>query len=143
MPIVTSLPVVLNVFVMPHGSRHGEVDSSFGAPSPLATSPSQTATTLEQLELPPAVAVVSDRFEDGRALWGVVVERGLEGVVAKRLDGRYVPGEGGWVKTKNRETWWRYELARVSEFDADRRWRDDGNRHECWRLPRGHPVPRV
>src|SRR6266536_2669954 len=122
MPIVTSLPVVLNVFVMPHGSRHGEVDSSFGAPSPLATSPAQTATTPEQLELPPAVAVVSDRFEDGRALWGVVVERGLEGVVAKRLDGRYVPGERGWVKTKNRETWWRYELEREGLLLARGRW---------------------
>ena len=42
----------------------------------------------------------------------VVRERGLEGVVAKRLDSRYVPGERGWVKTKNRETWWRYELER-------------------------------
>ena len=43
---------------------------------------------------------------------GVVCERALEGVVAKRLDGRYLPGERAWVKTKNRETWWRYELER-------------------------------
>src|SRR4051812_13239698 len=42
----------------------------------------------------------------------VVVERGLEDVVAKRLDSRYFPGEHGWVKQKNRETWWRYELER-------------------------------
>jgi ATP-dependent DNA ligase len=48
---------------------------------------------------------------DGRRP-GKPLERGPEGVVAKRLDGRYVPGERGWVKTKNRETWWRYELER-------------------------------
>jgi bifunctional non-homologous end joining protein LigD len=66
---------------------------------------------LEQLELPSA-AVVSDRFDDGAALFDVVRERGLDGVVAKRLDSRYIPGERGWVKTKNRETWWRYELER-------------------------------
>jgi bifunctional non-homologous end joining protein LigD len=66
---------------------------------------------LEQLDLPP-VAVVSDCFDDGGALFDVVRERGLEGVVAKRLDGRYVPGERVWVKVKNRETWWRYERER-------------------------------
>jgi len=59
---------------------------------------------LEQVDLPSDLAVVSDWFDDGAALWEVVCERGLEGVVAKRLDGRYVPGERGWVKTKNRET---------------------------------------
>jgi hypothetical protein len=31
---------------------------------------------------------------------------------AYRLDGRNTPGERGWVKTKDRETWWRYELER-------------------------------
>jgi bifunctional non-homologous end joining protein LigD len=66
---------------------------------------------LENLDLRPA-AVVSDRFDDGTALFDVVRERGLEGVVAKRLDSRYLPGERGWVKTKNRKTWWRYELER-------------------------------
>src|SRR4051794_33469759 len=67
---------------------------------------------LEWLRLPGDVALVADRFDDGAALWDVVRERGLEGVVAKRLDSRYLPGERGWVKTKNRETWWRYELHR-------------------------------
>jgi ATP-dependent DNA ligase len=65
----------------------------------------------ELVELP-AAAVVSDRFDDGAALFEVVQERCLEGVVAKCLDSRYVPGERGWVKTKNRETWWRYEPER-------------------------------
>jgi bifunctional non-homologous end joining protein LigD len=72
---------------------------------------SERRRLLEQVALPPA-AVVSDRFDDGAALFDVVRERGLEGVVAKRLDGRYLPGERAWVKTKNRETWWRYELER-------------------------------
>jgi ATP-dependent DNA ligase len=31
-------------------------------------------------------------------------ERGLEGVVAKRLRDPYRPGERRWVKTKNRAT---------------------------------------
>jgi hypothetical protein len=30
--------------------------------------------------------------------------------VANRLDSHYVPGERGWVKTKNREKWRRHEL---------------------------------
>jgi hypothetical protein len=33
-----------------------------------------------------------------------VCERGLEGVVAKRLRDPYRPGERVWVKTKNRAT---------------------------------------
>lgn len=44
--------------------------------------------------------------------------RGSRGVVAKRLDGRYQPGERGWVKTKNRETWRRYEAERDSVIGA-------------------------
>jgi ATP-dependent DNA ligase len=31
-----------------------------------------------------------------------VCEHELEGVVAKKRSGRYVPGERGWVKVKNR-----------------------------------------
>jgi bifunctional non-homologous end joining protein LigD len=79
---------------------------------------SERRRLLEQLDLP-AAAVVSDRFDDGGALFDVVCERGLEGVVAKRLDSRYAPGERGWVKAKNRETWWRYELERES-FSSSR-----------------------
>jgi ATP-dependent DNA ligase len=36
-------------------------------------------------------------------LWEAVCEQELEGVVAKRRSGRYVPGERGWIKTKNRD----------------------------------------
>jgi bifunctional non-homologous end joining protein LigD len=40
-------------------------------------------------------------FEDGEALFAAVCERGLEGVVAKRLCDPYRAGERVWVKTKN------------------------------------------
>jgi bifunctional non-homologous end joining protein LigD len=43
-------------------------------------------------------------FEDGQALFDAVCDRGLEGVVAKRLRDRYRPGDRGWVKTKNKST---------------------------------------
>jgi hypothetical protein len=46
-------------------------------------------------------------------------EHELEGVVAKRRTGRYVPGERGWVKTKNRD-YWRYEMEREGAFKARR-----------------------
>ena len=43
------------------------------------------------------------RTKDAEALLRVSAERGLEGVVAKRLDSRYEPGRRatGWVKVKN------------------------------------------
>jgi ATP-dependent DNA ligase len=34
----------------------------------------------------------------------------LEGVVAKRRSGRYLPGDRGRIKTKNRD-YWRWESA--------------------------------
>ncbi len=43
---------------------------------------------------------------DGRALLDATGERGLEGVVAKRLDSTYEPGRrsAGWIKVKNVQT---------------------------------------
>jgi bifunctional non-homologous end joining protein LigD len=43
-----------------------------------------------------------DRFRNGQALWNAVVERGLEGIVAKRLDSAYTPGvrTANWLKLK-------------------------------------------
>jgi ATP-dependent DNA ligase len=35
----------------------------------------------------------------------------LEGVVSKRLNEPYRPGERAWVKTKSRD-YWRYEMER-------------------------------
>jgi bifunctional non-homologous end joining protein LigD len=60
----------------------------------------------------PSVVEVVGSFEDGPALWDAIVERGLEGVVAKRERKPYQPGERLWVKTKNRATArFREELA--------------------------------
>lgn len=41
---------------------------------------------------------------DGEAFWSAIRERGLEGVVAKRLDGVYRPGRRSaeWIKVQNR-----------------------------------------
>jgi bifunctional non-homologous end joining protein LigD len=57
---------------------------------------------LEALRFDPAWVSVVPTFADGEALFEVICERGLEGVVAKRERDRYRPGERLWVKTKNR-----------------------------------------
>jgi ATP-dependent DNA ligase len=54
-----------------------------------------------------------EAFDDGAALWEAVCEHELEGVVVKRRSGRYLSGERGSVKIKNRN-YWRYELERES-----------------------------
>jgi ATP-dependent DNA ligase len=51
------------------------------------------------------------RFDDREALWYAVCEHELEGVGTKPRRSRYLPGERGWIKTKNRDDW-RYELER-------------------------------
>jgi bifunctional non-homologous end joining protein LigD len=59
---------------------------------------------LESLELQgPRVRRVAT-YEDGEELFDVMCERGLEGVVAKRLRDTYRAGERLWVKTKNKAT---------------------------------------
>jgi|tagenome__1003787_1003787.scaffolds.fasta_scaffold19948670_1 bifunctional non-homologous end joining protein LigD len=71
---------------------------------------------LETLPLP-APAVVAPVYDDGEALFAGVQAEGLEGIVAKRRDGIYRPGERGWIKIKNRD-YWRFgqelELAQAS-----------------------------
>lgn len=47
----------------------------------------------------------SEAFADRPAFYRAVSELGLEGVVAERLDGRYRPGECGWVKIKSPNHW--------------------------------------
>ena len=61
------------------------------------------------------------RYLDGAALWEKICELGLEGVVAKKRSGHYLPGRRGWIKTKNR-AYWRYplELAAARSYSADR-----------------------
>jgi bifunctional non-homologous end joining protein LigD len=46
-----------------------------------------------------------EAFDDGAALWEAVCEHELEGVIAKKRSERYLSGERGWVKTKNRGYW--------------------------------------
>jgi bifunctional non-homologous end joining protein LigD len=60
-----------------------------------------------------------EAFDDGEALWEAVCEHELEGVVAKRQLGKYMPGERGWVKTKNR-AYWRYEMEREGAIRSRR-----------------------
>jgi bifunctional non-homologous end joining protein LigD len=40
---------------------------------------------------------------EGRVFFEAVCRKGLEGVVAKRLDGRYRPGRRAWIKIKPKE----------------------------------------
>ena len=47
---------------------------------------------LEGLDLPPPYGTVAPRRGDGDALWDLVVERDLEGMVAKRVGSPYRPG---------------------------------------------------
>ena len=64
----------------------------------------QRRALLEELHVDgPCVQTIAT-FEDGDALFRVMCDRGLEGVVAKRLRDPYRPGERLWVKTKNRAT---------------------------------------
>jgi bifunctional non-homologous end joining protein LigD len=59
---------------------------------------------LEELELDgPNWQTPSHHRGEGRALLRLTEERGLEGLVAKRLDSRYLPGRrsSAWLKVKN------------------------------------------
>jgi bifunctional non-homologous end joining protein LigD len=66
---------------------------------------------LEELQLDAPAWRTPTAFGDGEALWEAVCGYELEGVVAKRLSGRYLPGRRGWIKTKNRD-YWRYDMER-------------------------------
>jgi bifunctional non-homologous end joining protein LigD len=63
--------------------------------------------TLERLDLSGVPNVrLSPVYDDGPALWAATRDRGLEGVVAKRRDSRYLPGRRSpdWVKVAHRHT---------------------------------------
>src|SRR5688572_21943693 len=60
---------------------------------------------LEQLALDAPGWSTSETFEDGDALLRAGCERGLKGVVAKRLDSRYGLAKRGQIKTKNPNCW--------------------------------------
>jgi bifunctional non-homologous end joining protein LigD len=60
-----------------------------------------------------------EAFDDGEALFEAVCQAELEGIVAKRSEGLYRPGQRGWIKIKNRD-YWRYELERESAINRPR-----------------------
>ena len=81
---------------------------------------------LEDLQLEGDAWSTTPSHTDGEALWAKVCELGIEGVVAKKRSGHYLPGRRTWIKTKNR-AYWRYPL----ELEAAR---------SAWasRLPSGY-----
>jgi bifunctional non-homologous end joining protein LigD len=61
---------------------------------------------LSRLELPPPVVVPEPTPTHGVSLYQAVKEKGIEGIVAKRLGSRYVPGRRSedWLKISIRHT---------------------------------------
>jgi bifunctional non-homologous end joining protein LigD len=80
---------------------------------------SERRAQLEALDLNGVYWQTPESFDDGPALFEAVRAHELEGIVAKRREGRYRPGERGWVKIKNRE-YWRYEMEREAAIDPSR-----------------------
>lgn len=50
---------------------------------------------------------LSQAFDDGANLFQACCDQEMEGIVCKRLDENYRPGERRWIKAKNRD-YWRY-----------------------------------
>jgi bifunctional non-homologous end joining protein LigD len=80
---------------------------------------SERRAQLEALDLDSAHWQTPETFDDGEALFEAICAHELEGVVAKRRNSRYRPGERGWVKTKNR-SYWRWEMERESAINKPR-----------------------
>jgi bifunctional non-homologous end joining protein LigD len=80
---------------------------------------SERRAQLEALNLNDLHWHAPEAFDDGAALFDAICERELEGIVAKRIEGRYRPGERAWIKVKNRD-YWRYELERESPINKRR-----------------------
>jgi bifunctional non-homologous end joining protein LigD len=66
---------------------------------------SERRALLDDMNLDDRFWRTPEPFDDGAALWEGVCEHELEGVVAKRRSGRYLPDERAWLKTKNRDYW--------------------------------------
>jgi bifunctional non-homologous end joining protein LigD len=82
---------------------------------PVASDPyRERRRRLEALDLRSPHVRVTSTHGDGAQLWASVVAEGLEGVVAKRVDEPYRPGQRRWIKRKNPE-WCRlgHERERV------------------------------
>jgi hypothetical protein len=82
----------------------------------LHASYSERRAQLEALNLNGVYWQTPETFDDGQALFDAVCAHKPEGVVAKRRCSRYLPGERGWIKTKNRN-YWRYEMERESAIN--------------------------
>jgi bifunctional non-homologous end joining protein LigD len=81
---------------------------------------------LERLELAGPHWQVPPVYEDGHGLFEATLERGLEGVVSKRLSSPYLPGRRStdWLKSPHRTTvsavigGWRPEVGTVDRLGA-------------------------
>ena len=80
---------------------------------------SERRAQLEALNLNGVYWQTPETFDDEQALFDAVFAHELEGVVAKRGNSRYLPGERGWLKIKNRN-YWRYEMERESAINKSR-----------------------
>jgi bifunctional non-homologous end joining protein LigD len=88
----------------------------------------QRRELLETLDVGGNFWFVPPAFDDGPALFAATCEQGLEGVVAKRRDSPYRPGDRGWIKVKNRGYWgsmmsgnWRSLDEAARRFNPGRR----------------------
>jgi len=77
---------------------------------------------LERLLEPRAGVQLADYVEsDGKALFNLTKEKGMEGIVAKRKDGIYRPGKrsSDWLKIKARlqQDLWLADLQRPKEAE--------------------------
>jgi ATP-dependent DNA ligase len=81
---------------------------------------------------PPHLRYNDHQIGQGPAFHRLACERGLEGIVSKRIDGRYEPGRRTWLKTKclNRE-----EFVVVGWSDPE------GSRHRIGALLLGYYTP--
>jgi ATP-dependent DNA ligase len=73
--------------------------------SPLSLRREALQTLLEQISLP-GVLVPQGILRSGCPMFDQVARLGLEGIMAKRLDGPYLPGKrsGHWLKIKHRQS---------------------------------------
>ena len=81
---------------------------------------------------PPSLVYNDHQIGQGPAFHRLACERGLEGIVSKRVDGRYEPDRRSWLKTKclNRE-----EFVVVGWSDPE------GSRHRVGSLLLGYYTP--
>lgn len=78
---------------------------------------------LASMDWAACICQLCPRFDDGAALWHAIRQHQLEGVVAKRLNEPYRPGERTWIKRKN-PAWPRYVAEREAAM-CERRHRHD------------------